>query len=131
MPPSEAQLREMLTAQMRHQIDPDYVKKDGAGDLMDHAAKDVQLIIVGEHEHIARDVSGHADAHEIHQDVALHRLVNSSKPIKVEIVHLVFNPSNPWVSAALKNTATTKKGKLTKMNEDRSCTALMFSRQTI
>ncbi|RYP10942.1 hypothetical protein DL764_000378 [Monosporascus ibericus] len=109
-------VRQMLEAQMLFQIDPAKHgnNKGGPGTLLDNVADNVDFHIIGE----GSDLDVHIKGVQAVQSLAspgsrpsLDKIIDSTKDVQTEVVHLIGSEESPWVAAVLRNIATTKAGK--------------------
>lgn len=109
-------IRQMLEAQMLSEVNPAELEnlKDGPGTLRDNAADSVDFHIIGEGSDTARQLTGRQAVQSLAcsgSGPSLQKIVDNTKPIQVEVVHLIGNEESPWVAAVLRNVATTKAGR--------------------
>ncbi|RFU74758.1 hypothetical protein TARUN_7487 [Trichoderma arundinaceum] len=110
MAPPNAVIREMLEAQMLHQIHPEYeLPKGGPGTLIDNVSDDVFFQIVTEHPELARSVNGRQAVLDVTKNV-MHQIVDHNEDIKTEIVHLIGGGDSPWLAAVLRQVTKSKVG---------------------
>ncbi|KAI1214323.1 uncharacterized protein F4807DRAFT_455964 [Annulohypoxylon truncatum] len=107
-------VRQLLETQMLSQIDADYQANVKSGNMIDNLADRVNFQIVSEATELSRQLSSREAVQSMvssDSGPSLQKIVDNSKPIKTEIVHLIGNEQSPWVAAVLRNAATTRAGK--------------------
>lgn len=95
-------------------MDTDHKADHDHGHLMDILAEDVHFEIVGEDTPMACKLKGSKDVQAMassSEGQNISKIVDSSKPVHTEIVHLIGNEKDPWVAAALKQVGTSNTGK--------------------
>lgn len=99
---------------MHASMDCDHEPDHDHGYLVDHLAEDVHFEIVGEDTGLARKLKGHKAVQAMassSESQNISKIVDSSKPVQAEVVHLIGNEKDPWVAAVLRQVGTGNTGK--------------------
>ncbi|RYP54386.1 hypothetical protein DL768_000803 [Monosporascus sp. mg162] len=109
-------VRQMLEAQMISEVNPAELEylKGSPGTLLDNVANEVDIHIIGEGPDRVRQLKGRQAVHSLvssDSGPSLQKIVDNTKPIQVEVVHLIGSEESTWVAAVLRNIATTRAGR--------------------
>ncbi|KAI2641179.1 hypothetical protein GGS21DRAFT_361202 [Xylaria nigripes] len=115
MTPPLNKIRQMLESHLRPNINAvDKLNSGESGTIIDQLSENVDFYIISEGTDLAHHVQGKEAVKAAFSDPSkpsMHKIIDHTKPMQFEVVHLIGSEESPLVAAVLRTVATTKAGK--------------------